>query len=170
MGKFIDLTGQKFGRLTAISSPGKNKHDKRIWLCRCDCGKEIFTIAGDLKSGQSTSCGCLRKETTSRVNAELHRKHGMNGTRIYQCWGDMKRRCYNQNAESYKHYGGRGIEVCAEWHDFQTFYDWATKNGYSDDLTIERVDVNGNYEPSNCTWIPKSEQPKNRRRWRRSAQ
>lgn len=165
MSKFIDLIGQKFGRLTVITSNGSIPPGKRTWLCKCDCGKETVVATSELRSGKTKSCGCLQKEKAALIGKKYHTIHGMDGTRIYQCWKDMKRRCYNPKTKSFKNYGGRGILVCNDWlHNFQAFHEWAMANGYRDNLTIDRIDVNGNYEPSNCQWIPLSEQPKNRRK------
>lgn len=154
MGVFKDISGQKFGRLTAIKYIGHSK-----WLCECDCGNVTKVYSGHLKNGHTKSCGCLNHEPTKG-----NTKHGKKGTRLYNIWDSMKQRCYNVNSTAYKDYGERGIAVCSEWrNDFQTFYDWSIENGYNDTLTIDRVDVNGNYEPSNCRWVDIITQNNNRR-------
>lgn len=170
--KALDLTGQKFGRLTAIE-----KHSKQnghiVWLCQCDCGNTATVQGTRLKQGRTNSCGCLwvesianfnhserRKETTRKAKT----KHGMKGTRVYRIWQAMKSRCGNSNVPCYSYYGGRGIKVCDEWlNSFESFYEWSMVNGYAADLTIDRIDVNGNYEPSNCRWVTMAEQNKNKR-------
>ena len=158
MGRFIDLTGRKFGRLTVIDRV-QNRGEKVAWKCLCECGNTSIVTGTALKSGKSKSCGCLKLENPSNL------RHGKYGIRQYRIWIMMKQRCYNPKTPTYKHYGGRGITVCDEWlHNFQAFYDWAMANGYADDLTIDRKDVNGNYEPSNCRWATSEEQHTNTRR------
>lgn len=154
----VDLTGEKFGRLVAEKYLGN-----QIYLCKCDCGNHVEVLRTNLKSGATSSCGCIRKEAV----AKLKYSHGMCGERIYQTWQNMKSRCLCKNSSEYKNYGGRGITVCNDWLDFNPFYDWAINSGYNDNLTIERIDVNGNYEPSNCKWIPSEEQCLNKTNTRR---
>jgi hypothetical protein len=151
MGKFQDLTGKRFGRLVATKYLGNSR-----WECQCDCGKTTSVGIGDLKNSHTRSCGCLFLETI--------RTHGLTNSRLYTIREGMITRCYKKNSISYDNYGGRGITICDEWlNDFMSFYNWAMANGYDDNLTIERIDVNGNYEPSNCKWITNSEQSKNKR-------
>lgn len=153
MIKYKDITSQKFGRLTALYKL-HNHHDKdhTYWLCICDCGNLTETRSDRLRNGRAQSCGCL------------HKKHGKSNTRLYHIWRQIKTRCYNKNNRDYMKYGDRGIQICDEWlNNFQAFYDWAIENGYKENLTIDRVNVNGNYEPDNCTWATKKQQARNKR-------
>lgn len=160
MKKVKDLTGQKFGRLTPLKFLRIEKH-KAIWLCQCDCGNFIEVRWVELTKGHTKSCGCLRKETCSNIN----KTHNKTNTRLYSIWCDIKKRCYNKNSRCYKDYGGRGIAVCDEWKDdFVEFYNWSMSHDYNDTLTIDRIDVNRNYEPSNCRWTTYKQQARNTRR------
>ncbi|MCA1029268.1 hypothetical protein LCM23_24975 [Cytobacillus kochii] len=158
MPKPKDLTGQKFGRLTAIKSCGSNKLGKRTWLCKCECGSEKIIVSGDLSSGRTRSCGCLVSEFTAKRNY----KHGKTNSRLFRIWTNMKNRCHQPNNPDYENYGARGISVCEEWfNDFQSFYDWSINNGYVDTLSIDRIDGNKGYYPDNCRWATAKEQARN---------
>jgi hypothetical protein len=158
--------GQRFGRLTVIELDHIKEYiDKKnivryrkYYKCICDCGNFCVTEKSQLTTGHCQSCGCLQKEANrTKLNC-----HGMSKTKIYSIWSTMKDRCFREKCIDYKNYGGRGITIQKEWLDFKNFYEWAKNNGYKEGLTIERIDVNGNYCPENCKWIPMSEQYKNK--------
>lgn len=156
-----DITNQRFGRLVAIRPEFKDKRNHWHWLCRCDCGNEKVIALSSLTRGLTRSCGCLDKEAhLLRPNAATH---GMTGTRLHRIWKAMKTRCYNPNTYDYKTYGAKGIRVCDEWkNDFMAFHDWAINNGYSDKLSIDRIEVNGDYCPENCRWASDVTQANNK--------
>lgn len=166
MGAFEDLTGQKFGKLTVmfrgddyIYPNGKRRPQ---WVCQCDCGNVKNICASNLKRGTTTSCGCAQiEQLKQRVT-----KHGgwANKEKLYEVWHNMRRRCYCETDSHYPDYGRRGIAICDEWkNDYPAFRDWALSNGYREGLSIDRINVNGNYDPSNCRWTTNLVQQNNRR-------
>ena len=158
-----DLTGQRFGKLTVVSRHGTDKHGNATWLCQCDCGSETIVQAEDLKRGLTKSCKCGYEENKHNFGDQV-KKHGKRYERIYNTYCCMKARCYNENNPSYKYYGAKGVTICDEWqNDFMSFYNWAMDNGYTEELTIDRINPFGNYEPSNCRWITIQEQACNKR-------
>ena len=150
-----DLIGQRFGKLTVVDKLGKNYRRAMMWLCRCDCGAMTKATTTTLRNGHVRSCGCLRIKDRQTV--------GGKPIRLYRIWKNMKKRCYNANTTDYLYYGARGITVCDEWHDFSPFRAWALENGYTDELTLDRINNDGNYEPANCRWATWKEQAKHRR-------
>lgn len=171
MPTFKDISGNRFGLLTA-KKPIITRNSKRTrikWECQCDCGNTIIVTSSNLTTGHTKSCGCLNSQKTSERNKVIKVVHNGINDRLYEVWKSMKKRCSNPNDKSYKNYGGRGIKVCKEWREnYLLFRDWAYANGYDENApfgqcTIDRIDVNGNYEPSNCRWISNEEQQKNKR-------
>lgn len=154
--KFIDMTGQKFGRLTVLRPyECQIKYKDTYWLCECECGTWKVISRGQLMAGETNSCGCLRKE---KLQNDRHRNK-----KLYQAWQDMKQRCYNPKNEYYHRYGGRGITVCNEWlADYKPFYEWAMSHGYKEGLSIDRINNDAGYSPENCRWASPSEQTDNR--------
>ena len=159
--KRANLTGMKFGRLTVISLDSQNKRNDRIWECRCDCGNTTCVKTYNLTHGKTKSCGCLVKDHEWSI------KHNCHDKRIYKEWQRMKSRClYAKNEKVYKHYGGRGISICNEWlseNGFPNFMKWALSNGYKDNLTLDRINNDGNYSPDNCRWVDSMTQANNTR-------
>ena len=154
--KYSEMIGTRYGKLVVESM---NRIDGRnVCVCRCDCGNRKTVRRDHLISGKTLSCGCYVCENAGALN----KTHGMSKTRIYRIWKGLRNRCYNQRLPQYSDWGGRGITVCEEWTNFESFYKWAIANGYRDDLSIDRIDNDGNYEPKNCKWSTPQEQALNR--------
>lgn len=164
MPKAIDLTGQQFTRLKVISF-GEHRRSisgtsKRYWVCQCECGNKCMVSTHSLVQRYTKSCGCLKIE--SDKNGCKSVTHGKSKTRLYKIWIDMKRRCDDEWRKAYKYYGDRGITYCKEWKTFEPFYEWAMNNGYKDNLTLDRINNDGDYEPDNCRWVDYFVQANNR--------
>lgn len=161
MGKPIDMTGNKYGRLTVIEMAGHNQHKQRQWRCICECGTLIEKTGSDIRSGNTLSCGCLHKEVTSAASTT----HGMSKTPIWSIHRSMMDRCYLPTSHAYNRYGGRGITVCERWHDFENFF--ADMGHRPEGMSLERADNDKEYSPSNVQWATAKDQANNRRssRW-----
>ena len=157
MGKYRDLTGQKFHRLTVLKQYSNN-HGQIRWLCKCECGNTTIVLGGHLTSGHTKSCGCLDREKKATQQG-LRVKY----PRLYHIWSGMKSRCENPKNKNYIRYGARGITICPEWHDLNIFIQWALNNGYDDNLSIDRIDVDKGYSPNNCRWADIKTQANNKR-------
>lgn len=157
MRPIIDMTGKRIGKWTVLSGAGHDKNRQSLWLCRCECGREVAVNGYNLRRGKSEGCkSCARRLAAT--------KHGGKGTRLYRIWRAMRKRCGDENDKNFKNYGGRGIKACKEWDEsFVAFRDWALANGYADDLSIDRIDNDSGYGPENCRWVTSKTQSRNRR-------
>jgi len=164
MTKLIDITGKKFGRLTAVcidNSQRPKGSTRAYWKFKCDCGNVTYASGIDVRKGKIQSCGCLHDELVSK----RFRKHGHSNTKLYFVWESMKQRCFNPNNKSFSDYGGRGVSICNQWkNSFYDFERWSIQNGYEVGKSIDRIDVDGNYCPSNCRWTDWKTQANNRRK------
>ena len=166
--KTEEMLGKKYGRLliTGFENENKNGHYRTYLLCKCDCGADVRIRKDGVLNGAVVSCGCNKKEKahfSGLKHAQSCITHGMTKTRLFSIWRSMKARCYNKTCGGFQNYGGRGITVCDDWkNSFEKFRDWAISNGYKDNLSIDRIDVNGNYEPSNCRWVTMLDQQSNK--------
>lgn len=148
--------GSRFGRLVVLRSYRVDKGRNALWMCRCDCGGIKIATGSSLRIGDIQSCGCLQKD--------CRKSHKYSRTRLYRIYHAMRSRCMNPNHKSFHRYGGRGICLCLEWNDPETFFSWALSNGYNETLTIDRINNDGNYEPKNCQWITLSDNVKKKTR------
>ena len=171
MPKRSDLAGKKFGKLTVLE-PAFTKYGKLHWKCLCDCGNFSYVNTQYLKNRNTQSCGCLKSEVAKRIFSKLNTTHGETKTRLFNLWTRIKDRCYREKNPNYRNYGGRGIKMCDEWKDdFVKFRTWAINSGYKEELlkngknkwTIDRINNDGDYEPSNCRWVTIKQQCRNRR-------
>lgn len=157
--KSKDLSNQKFGKLLVVKK-SYSKNNKVYWECLCDCGKTTLVHTSNLRCKRVKSCGCFKIEKLIDRSSTHKQRH----TKLYEVWKTIKQRCYNKNNISYKNYGGRGITICDEWlKDYSSFYNWSMQNGYKEGLTIDQINNNGNYEPSNCRWTTRLIQCNNTR-------
>ena len=157
-----NIAGMKFGYLYVTDTFISN-NSQRYWLCKCKCGNEKYIPTRNLICGKTVSCGCyaIEKRKNRKGENNPNFKHGKSHKRLYTIYNCMKQRCYNEKANEYYLYGGKGIKICDEWmNDFESFYKWSMENGYADNLTIDRINNDGNYEPDNCQWISRSDNSK----------
>lgn len=157
--KLVDLVGKKYGRLLVVKKADSIGGHAR-WLCKCECGNECIVHGSSLKSGNTRSCGCYKRENAKKLYSSVRQ----NDTHLYAVWNGIKQRCRNKNNDSYHNYGGRGINICDEWaNSYETFYEWAIRSGYKRGLEIDRINCDGDYCESNCRFVTKNAQANNKR-------
>lgn len=175
MGAKKELVGQRFGRLLVLDESKERKHGCVVWRCQCDCGAITLISSAKLICGDIKSCGCLKVDVARTIGKKTaflgsdnpSYRHGQAKSRLYRIWCAMKKRCYDPKANNYRYYGGRGIVVCDEWKkDYVPFMEWAVSSGYKDNLSIDRIDPDGNYTPENCRWVTMSVQNSNKNEFR----
>lgn len=150
----VNMTGMSFGRLTVIERAENDKLGNAKWLCKCDCGKTTVVLGRSLREGKTRSCGCMLSEASKERMTKLLTKHGMSASKLYRVYMSMIERCEKPSCSEFHRYGGRGIMVCDEWkNNRNSFFKWALSNGYKEGLQIDRINNDGNYEPSNCRWV-----------------
>lgn len=159
--RYEDLTGRRFGRLL-VKRRYERESRATYWLCECDCGNGVVVRGGNLRIGKTKSCGCLKNEASSKRITEMNISHGESDSRLYGIWCDMKKRCTNSSHWAYVRYGGRGITFDPMWEKYEIFAEWSRKNGYEDNLTLDRENNDGPYSPNNCRWVTRKVQSRNK--------